>query len=326
MIKSMMAANGEVLTFMGGIKRPEVRLDSLEIGSRFRMDNWDGSWTYGTLIDKTAARCVVVLSGGQQQVVFDDNGRARKFISEGRSTVSWPLEIKVEDVTDAEEDWVPNRGMKPRLGESSPYSRGEDPEERGIHMTAKENQAKGLNARYNHAMKEFQKAADAGDAAKMEVQQSRIDAIQEEATKADVTLAETATPEPEVEETSKAVEPKKAKLKANLDAAKGAKATKAKGEAKVKKAKSTHDCICGCKRETMGLYAPGHDARVKGILISVERGKLGLDAIPEGVRPFVKFKGTHGKEGYALVEAPVKIPNRDDVTNSTEKALEALDI
>lgn len=32
--------------------------------------------------------------------------------------------------------------------------------------------------------------------------------------------------------------------------------------------KEKHPCICGCGRETGGLYAPGHDLRVKMSLAS----------------------------------------------------------
>ena len=322
---------GRVLIKRGGLVRPEVQLHLLEVGSRFRCDNLDGTWTYGTLVDKNRSRCVVVLSGGQQQVVFDDNGRPRRFASEGRSTVSWPLEVTVEDITEAEEDWRPDDRQGPGRGEPTKERRIEDPEERGIHMSTQEAQAKGLNARYKHAVNAKAKAEEEGKADQVEVQTSRIAAIEQEAQEKGITLVDPNAPveqnthpdEPAAPKPSKAEE-KKAKLAANLKAAAKPKATK--GEAKAKKAKSTHDCICGCKRETMGLYAPGHDARVKGILISVERGKLPVADIPEGVKPFVKFTGNWGKEGYKLVEAPVKIPGRDDVANSTQTALEALDV
>lgn len=47
-----------------------------------------------------------------------------------------------------------------------------------------------------------------------------------------------------------------------------------------KPAKATRQCSCGCNHQTQGLFAPGHDARVKGILARVRDGKADKCTIP----------------------------------------------
>lgn len=42
-------------------------------------------------------------------------------------------------------------------------------------------------------------------------------------------------------------------------------------------AKSTKDCACGCEASTKGTFAPGHDMRVKGMIV---RGEPIPDAVP----------------------------------------------
>jgi hypothetical protein len=107
---------------------------------------------------------------------------------------------------------------------------------------------------------------------------------------------------------------------------------KAAGKKEPPKPRRTHDCLCGCGQETLSLFAPGHDARVKGILLKVERGELTRDAIPETVAPFVKFKGKHGTKDFVMTACPVKIPGRSNpeaegyVAHTGIDALEALDV
>ena len=199
--------------------------------------------------------------------------------------------------------------------------------------------AAGLVAKFNHQHKQLNKALELGDAAKAEQAQARIDALEKEAAEKGVELPawdtpEPAAPTPSIEAAGKKGEEMQAaaaKAKAAAAKAKGAldkasaKVAKAK-EPKVKKLKKTHDCLCGCGTETLSLYAPGHDARVKGILLKVERGDLGKDAVPETVAPFVKWAGKWKTEGFKLTAAPDKIPGRDEVENTSLKALEALDV
>lgn len=62
----------------------------------------------------------------------------------------------------------------------------------------------------------------------------------------------------------------KASLKKAAAAApvKGASKGKAKGPAVRDK-----ECVCGCGGATAGYFVPGHDARFKGLMLKVERGK-----------------------------------------------------
>ncbi len=85
--------------------------------------------------------------------------------------------------------------------------------------------------------------------------------------------------------------------------------------------KRKHDCLCGCGFQTWNIYAPGHDARVKGILLKIERGDLRTSDCPEAVIPFVKWSGQWRLEGFRLTAAPVRIPGRDDVEYTGELVL-----
>lgn len=221
-----------------------------------------------------------------------------------------------------------------------------------------------LQAKFDHQNKQLGKAIANNDQAKIEQIQTRINTIMEEAEDAGVELrmlgAPAATPKPEpaatepeqaepvaddaeVESTGTAQPPtpttkpsikdlnkeRLAKLKASKDKAKEAKEAKKAGVAAPKKEKKptkTHDCLCGCGGETLSLFSPGHDARVKGIILKVERGDLDRDAIPESVQPFVKFQGKWKTDSFKLTAAPVKIPNRDDVKHTGLEAMEALDV
>jgi hypothetical protein len=231
-------------------------------------------------------------------------------------------------------------------------------------------QATGIQARYTYNQKQLIKALESGDNGKIELLQGKIAAIVSEAEQKGVNLVdvdEDAAPAPKPKPTpaaSKAVSASapavsgKAKVQAKLAAtAKGSNNSnsstkaaaadpeaaaamtaldkgkdKAAGKKEPPKPRRTHDCLCGCGQETLSLFAPGHDARVKGILLKVERGELTRDAIPETVAPFVKFKGKHGTKDFVMTACPVKIPGRSNpeaegyVAHTGIDALEALDV
>ncbi len=84
--------------------------------------------------------------------------------------------------------------------------------------------------------------------------------------------------------------------------------------------KQPHDCVC-CKDQTSSIFAPGHDARVKSILLRIERGELEKSVCPEKVAPFVKWSGQWNTEGFKLTAAPVRIPGRDDVEYTGEQIM-----
>lgn len=55
------------------------------------------------------------------------------------------------------------------------------------------------------------------------------------------------------------------------------------GEVRTLKAKRPQPCLCGCGRVVMSgrNFLPGHDAKLKSVLLKVERGELDESAIPE---------------------------------------------
>lgn len=58
---------------------------------------------------------------------------------------------------------------------------------------------------------------------------------------------------------------------------------------RARKPKPAQDCSCGCGGQTRGgRFIPGHDSRLKGWLLRVERKVVTLDQIPEGEREAVK--------------------------------------
>jgi hypothetical protein len=212
-------------------------------------------------------------------------------------------------------------------------------------------QATGIQARYTYNTKALAKALEAGDDAKIEMLQKKIEAIVSEAEGKGINLvdveedkpkpAATAAPKPSgkakvqaklaavVKPNGKAPDPEAAAAMNALDKGKDKAAGK---KAEPKPLKRTHDCLCGCGQETLSLFAPGHDARVKGILLKVERGELTRDSIPESVAPFVKFKGKHGTKDFVMTACPVKIPGRSNpeaegyVAHTGLEALEALNV
>lgn len=60
-------------------------------------------------------------------------------------------------------------------------------------------------------------------------------------------------------------------------------------EAKPRKKKEPDQrCACGCGTMVHNLFAPGHDAKVHGLLLKVSRGEVGLDAISPDTLPHLK--------------------------------------
>lgn len=55
-----------------------------------------------------------------------------------------------------------------------------------------------------------------------------------------------------------------------------------------RKPKPLHACSCGCGGTTTGRFCPGHDGRLKGWAIRVERGVIALADIPDGERQAVE--------------------------------------
>ena len=319
-----------------GNPRLERRIETLEPGDPFRFDNLNGSWVYGHFIFGNASRARVMLYDQVRTVVIPDKWDAkhtriitpgRTFQTSGDEEINVPLDMTVESLAD--------RHQSPNPPEAK--AQGSAAKAEGGFIMTDQVKAAGLIAKYNHQHKQLNAALEAGNEAKAEQAQARITALEAEAEASGVELPPWETPEakpapvptPVIEAAGlKGVEMAKAKAAAAKAGGltKKAAAEKKKAEPKAKKLKKTHDCLCGCGTETLSLYAPGHDARVKGILLKVERGDLEKSAVPETVAPFVKWAGKWKTEGFKLTAAPVKVPGRDEIENTSLKALEALDV
>ena len=312
-----------------GRPQDERPIETLEPGDPFRFDNLQGQWVYGHFIFANASRVRAMLYGQGQTTTI----KGRTFTTSGDEETNLPLGMTVESLADRHQSPNPQS-----TGATATEAKG------GPTMTD-EVKAAGIIAKYNHQHKQLNKALEMGDAAKAEVAQTRIDALEAEATAAGVELPTWDTPEPAAAQPAAAATPtstpvidaagkkgvemakaKAAAAKAGGTLTKAAAKIKAKTAPKQKKLKKTHDCLCGCGGETFGLFAPGHDARVKGILLKIERGDMGKEAVPETVAPFVKWIGKWKTEGFKLTAAPVKVPGRDEIENTSLKALEALDV
>jgi hypothetical protein len=53
------------------------------------------------------------------------------------------------------------------------------------------------------------------------------------------------------------------------------------------KPKPLKDCRCGCGGQTRSVWVPGHDSRMRGWILRVERGYIKLSEIPDGERQAV---------------------------------------
>lgn len=349
------------VSLVPGPETVDVKIQDLSPGDPFRFPSdvrLAGGWRYGHLIFANASRARVVIYNREYERQFTDKkGRVHTVIASGDAEQNLPLDMMVESLGEAE---AKAGASKPSEGEPS----AQEPEAEATRrppMTAQaqaavqDPKAAGIAARYNHQQKTLRAAMEAGNQAGVEAATKRINQLEEEAAVAGVELPEWDAPDAVVAQPGEtdgkndestvpipATPPAKAltqKQKAEIAAAQ-AKAKKAKSAGvekgvaatatpktkKEKKVRKTHDCICGCGQETGGLYAPGHDARVKGILLKIERGDLEKTAVPAGVAPFVRWFGKWKTEGFKLTAAPVKVPGRAEIENTTQTALEALDV
>lgn len=284
-------------------------------------------WSYGVKLWHNQSRVRVRLQGEQKQVAFaESNGKARVFESRGATEMNYPHCVRVVRVSEGEYN-------------EAAYGRSE----RKVSMDGA--QAIALQAKYDFQAKKRARAEAAGDQAQVDMVEQRLAVIRAEAEEKGVTLHDLATTTTHAASTSttaeeadttmaktakqtgdsklkKANAERKARLTAKQEAkaadAKAVKAAKPAKPAKEKKLAATRDCLCGCGLETSGKFRPGHDARVKGMLLKVERGDEAVTSLPESLRPYVKFAGhaaSAGKENsdYRIVKAPVKFPGRDEI-------------
>lgn len=97
-------------------------------------------------------------------------------------------------------------------------------------------------------------------------------------------------------------------------------ATKVKKE---KKAPTLRPCLDGCGTQVAGNFKMGHDAKLKSLILKIERGEEEQGTVPEIAQGLVKFKKAElekvlDKDGktketiqhYTCTAAPVKLSNR----------------
>lgn len=62
-----------------------------------------------------------------------------------------------------------------------------------------------------------------------------------------------------------------------------------------RKPKALHACRCGCGQQTASRFCPGHDSRLKGWCLRVNRGVVKLADIPSGERERVELALSIGR-------------------------------
>ena len=331
---------------------------SLEDGLRFRspiLEFKDGrlevtGWTTGTKLYGTESRVRVRLDGGQKQVTFDDGGRARSFTSLGTSEVNWPTSIEVTRIQNL--DVSKRRGIRTGDGGMAQIT---------------EAQEKSLRTKYKYQVDQKGKAELAGDQGKATLAWGRIEKLLVEAEQAGVNLEHVVADKPAHQvvtddasdaavkavegdtEADKKAEAKAAKAKAAADD-KAAKATRRAEAAEIKRqkdakakadraeakkeqteasaAKRTKTCLCGCGGTTGGNFLPGHDARVKGMLLKVERGEAKAEDLPAVLLDHVGFEGDaetakSDTSTFRIAYAPVRFPGRPEIVARPVEEAEA---
>lgn len=322
------------------------RISTQEVNARGRLEVT--GWTYGVKLWSNTCRARVRLEGSQRHVVFGDGTEQRReFDAQGKSEVNYPTMVMVErvgpDDTNAALTHNWRSGGANQMADIQTDIPVTDPKV-----------AAALIAKFDFQQKQLNAAIEAGNQAKIEMANARIAAIRVDANTKSVDLTpgdtkamadiKAAAPKPkqgravpnrvtpdEMAQTKGAqLKAANAVRKASLAAKKEAAPAKpkpnnlAKLKAKQEARKAnpeldaTRDCLCGCGLETASLFRPGHDARVKGILLKVERGELQADDLPEALKATVKFAGRKATAGqadqdYRIVKAPVKFPGRPEI-------------
>lgn len=211
---------------------------------------------------------------------------------------------------------------------------------------------KALVARWNFQINALLTALEGEDKAKASITMSRLEKALGEATQLGVTLPDLPdalqTYEPLLEVLTRSVEAKKAKAEEAAIASSRKESTAAKhvdravaiekhkveaGAARPpkptqpKKEKVMRPCLDGCGQMVPGNFAMGHDAKLKSLLIKIERGERTLDDIPEPCLDLVKivkgepFQDRDGagnpkgepKDTFTITAAPVKFPGRPEI-------------
>lgn len=212
--------------------------------------------------------------------------------------------------------------------------------------TLSDKQVQALQQRHDFWAKQEQAAIEAGDADKLTTASNGKDKVIAEAQAGGVTLIPWTAPEPVQEGNAVAVPAasKKPKSVAGSEAvaAKAKKvaaakaegtptgATKAKAAPKPKKKKVLQPCLDGCGTMVSGNFKMGHDAKLKSLILKIERGEMNMSDLPEIAQEVVGFKkgekellkGPKGENKGSVqlmvcTKAPVRFPGRPEITLTT---------
>lgn len=102
-------------------------------------------------------------------------------------------------------------------------------------------------------------------------------------------------------------------------------ATKAK-VVRAKKEKVLQPCLDGCGAQVGGNFKMGHDAKLKSLILKIERGEADMADLPEIAQELVTFKKgevetikdskgavKEKRQTYVCTKAPVRFPGREMV-------------
>lgn len=320
----------------GGYDYP-VPLHRLSIGARFACyTQLDGVWG---LPDRLEFGTLLWVGTGSCEVWYDHLAKPDRVTPE--------LEVYCLDDEPFTEEQLAVYGL--------PIPNTEDPSAMSDVQSAPTSPAvKALVARYNFQLKALEEALDVDDKAKAAISMTRLEKAVREAHQLHVQLPDPPeklqTYEPLLElltaEQDKAkaahAEAETRRVQNNANAQKHADravavekhknevgaAKKEKAPPKPKAEKKQRPCLDGCGQMVSGNFAMGHDAKLKSLLLKIERGDEPLDKIPEPCLDLVKIvkgdpiqeRDSEGKpkgepkKTFRIVAAPVRFPGRDDIT------------
>lgn len=206
-------------------------------------------------------------------------------------------------------------------------------------MALSEKQAKALQSQYAFWSKKELEAIASEDTEALTNASKQKEAVEAKAVAGGVALEEV-----EVEEVAAVAKPANGGAKVpksvkesaavaekakKLAAAKASGGTTAAGKAKtprVKKEKVLQPCLDGCGEMVGGNFKMGHDAKLKSLILKIERGEVAQTELPEIAQGIVAFKkgelsvekDAKGKEKsrtqtYICTKAPVKFNGRPEI-------------
>jgi hypothetical protein len=303
----------DVVQWRGLGEIPVYRLDEVEVGERV-MDEpiFHHPWRLRTFPVKLATVLYVSPVGSGIEVAIDGDGNR----GDEPKTTRWACSTRVLKLSDV----PPEFQFIARYGQSEAEM-------------ATDNAVKALQKRYSFQQEKLVTALQAGNEEDIEKAQKALEKIQHEATAKGVELGAVVDTQPPAMPISPAAskvslkqanEQRKAALAKHKEAQAVEKAARPSTPRAPKGEKKLRPCLEGCGQMVPGNFAMGHDAKLKSLIIRIERGENDPTDLPDVVKELVKFKtaekvverDAQGKvksetQTYICVQAPVRIPGRD---------------